>query len=243
MKKRIFQWGGVAASVVLMAFGIGTLVIAMQGRSEVQDKLAQEHIVGTPDMTPAQIKTAAQAANLPASIELPTCSVANQSIDTGAEAKCFAAYMRIHALEATGGKTYAELGRYLTPAGKDTNDATLAAEGSEDRRAGRQRRPRHLDHGDRPLDGAEHLVLRRAGRALLDGHGHRAPADRHRLLHPHARWRPRHLHLAEEGGGSRRHKAALRRERRLAGALAASATRPAPHHGEPRPRRGSLLPG
>ncbi len=127
MKKQIFQWGGVAASIVLMAFGIGSLVIAMQGRSEVQDKLAQEHIVGTPDMTPAQIKTAAQAANLPASIPLPTCSVANQSIDTGAEAKCFASYMRIHALEATGGKTYAELGRYLTPAGKDTNDATLAA--------------------------------------------------------------------------------------------------------------------
>ena len=127
MRKRIFQWGGVAASIMLMAFGIGCLVIGMQGRSEVQNKLAQEYIVGTPDMTPAQIKTAAQAANLPASIVLHTCSVANQTIDTGAEAKCFASYMRIHALEATGGKTYSQLGRYLTPAGKDTNDATLAA--------------------------------------------------------------------------------------------------------------------
>jgi hypothetical protein len=127
MKKRIFQWGGVAASVVLMAFGLGSIVIATQGRSEVQDKLAQEHIVGTPDMTPAAIKQEAQAANLPASIDLPTCSVANEAIDTGAEAKCFASYMRVHALEATGGKTYAEMGRYLTKSGKDTDDASLAA--------------------------------------------------------------------------------------------------------------------
>jgi hypothetical protein len=127
MKKRIFQWGGVAASVMLMAFGLGSFVIGMQGRSEVQDKVAAEHIVGTPDMTPALIKQAAVESNLPASVDLPTCSVANQAIDTGAEAKCFASYMRIHALEATGGKTYAEMGRYLTASGKDTNDMNAAA--------------------------------------------------------------------------------------------------------------------
>jgi hypothetical protein len=127
MKKRIFQWGGVAASIVLVAFGVGALVVGLQGRSEVQDKIAQEHIVGTPDMSPALITKAAQEAKLPDSISLPTCSVANESIDTGAEAKCFASYMRIHALEATGGKTYAEMGRYLTASGKDTNDEALAA--------------------------------------------------------------------------------------------------------------------
>ena len=125
--KRIFQWGGVAASVLLMAFGIGALVVGLQGRSEVQDKIAQEHIVGTPDMTPALISQAAKEAKLPESIALPSCSVANEPIDTGAEAKCFASYMRIHALEATGGKTYAEMGRFLTPSGKDTSDETLAA--------------------------------------------------------------------------------------------------------------------
>jgi len=127
MKKRIFQWGGVAASIVLMAFGIGSFVIGMQGRSQVQDKLAQEYIVGSADMTPAAIKTEAQQAGLPADISLPTSSVAGQTIDTGAEAKVFAEYMRIHALEATGGKTYAQMGRYLTPSGKDTNDVALAA--------------------------------------------------------------------------------------------------------------------
>src|SRR4051812_23629455 len=80
MKKRIFQWGGVAASVMLMAFGLGSFVIGMQGRAEVQDKVAAEHIVGTPDMTPALIKQAAADANLPASVDLPTCSVADQAI-------------------------------------------------------------------------------------------------------------------------------------------------------------------
>src|SRR4051812_45256398 len=127
MTKRIFQWGGVAASVLLMAFGIGALVIGLQGRSEVQDKVAQEHIVGTPDMTPALIAKEAKDAKLPPSVALPSCSVAGQSIDTGAEAKCFASYMRIHALQATGGKTYAEMGRYLTASGKDTNDTAAAA--------------------------------------------------------------------------------------------------------------------
>src|SRR3954468_8936055 len=85
MTKRIFQWGGVAASVLLMAFGIGALVISLQGRSEVRDKVAQEHIVGPPDMRPALIKQAAQEAKLPASIALPTCSVAGETINTGAE--------------------------------------------------------------------------------------------------------------------------------------------------------------
>ena len=127
MKKRIFQWGGVAASILLIAFGIGCVVIGIQGRSQVQDKLSQEYIVGTADMTPAQIKTEAQQAGLPSSVSLPTCSVANQTIDTGAEAKCFAEYMRVHALEATGGKTYSQLGRYVTPSGKDTNDVAAAA--------------------------------------------------------------------------------------------------------------------
>jgi hypothetical protein len=127
MKKRIIQRGGVAASILPMAFGIGSLVIGMQGRSQVHDNLAQDYIVGTSDMTPAAIKTEAQQAGLPSTISLPTESVAGQKIDTGAEAKVFAEYMRIHALEATGGKTYAQMGRYLTPAGKDTNDVTAAA--------------------------------------------------------------------------------------------------------------------
>lgn len=39
----------------------------------------------------------------------PSCSVAGEDVETGKQAKCFADYMRIHTLEATGGKTYAEM--------------------------------------------------------------------------------------------------------------------------------------
>ena len=35
--------------------------------------------------------------------------MAGETVDTGKEAKCFADYMRVHTLEASGGKTYAEM--------------------------------------------------------------------------------------------------------------------------------------
>jgi hypothetical protein len=125
--KKWFAYGGIAASIVLVAFGTASIVIGATGIGQVRDKLAQEKIVGSADMTPSAIKEEAKQAGLPSSISLPTTSVAGQTIDTGQEAKTFADYMRIHSLEATGGKTYAEMGRYLTKDGKDTNDVNLAA--------------------------------------------------------------------------------------------------------------------
>jgi transcription elongation factor len=92
----------------------------------VQQNIAREAIVGSPDMTPSAIKSEAAKAGLK-NVSLPTCSVANQSINTGDEAKCFASYMRIHTLEATGGLTYAQMGRFLDKDGKQTNDENAAA--------------------------------------------------------------------------------------------------------------------
>jgi hypothetical protein len=92
----------------------------------VRKSVGQEAIVGSPDMTPAAIKSEAAKAGLK-NVTLPTCSVANESINTGAEAKCFASYMRIHTLEATGGLTYSQMGRYLDKNGKQTNDSAAAA--------------------------------------------------------------------------------------------------------------------
>jgi hypothetical protein len=54
-------------------------------------------------------------------------SVANKQVLTGAQAKAFANGMRKHTLEATGGQTYAQMGRYVTAAGKPTNDEKAAA--------------------------------------------------------------------------------------------------------------------
>jgi hypothetical protein len=50
--RRVFEIGGIVAGVVLIAFGIGSLVLAAQGKSTVKDSLKLEKIVGSPDMTP-----------------------------------------------------------------------------------------------------------------------------------------------------------------------------------------------
>jgi hypothetical protein len=123
---RPFALGGVIASVLLIAIGIGSVVIGMSGRSEVRDNIKLEKISGTPDMTPALIKKAADEAGLK-NVDIPDCSVADKPIDTGSKARCFAQYLRIHALESTGGQVYAEMGRFLDKDGKATSDEAQAA--------------------------------------------------------------------------------------------------------------------
>jgi hypothetical protein len=123
--KRFFEIGGFISGAILIAFGVAVIALGANGRSTVNSNLKQEQITGSPDMTPALIKEAATKAGL-TGISLPTCSVAGKSIDTGGEARCFAQYMRIHALEATGGVPYAQMPRFATADGKGTNDATMA---------------------------------------------------------------------------------------------------------------------
>jgi len=124
--KRFFQMGGVIAGGLLVAFGIGAIAIGLAGRSEVRSDVKREAIVGSADMTPGAIKAEATKAGLK-NVDLPSCSVADEAITTGPEARCFASYMRIHTLEATGGLTYSQMGRYLDKNGKQTNDVAAAA--------------------------------------------------------------------------------------------------------------------
>ena len=93
--KRLLEYGGIAASIVLIAFGVGATIIGIAGRDRVHTELAREQIVGTPDST-----------------------IPNQLVNTGSEAQAFAKVMRKHTLEATGGKTYAQMPQYLTASGK-----------------------------------------------------------------------------------------------------------------------------
>ena len=123
--RKILELGGIFSAIVLIAFGIGAIATGINGRSTVKDNLNQEQITGTPDMTPAAIKKSAAEGGL-TSVTLPTCTVANQPVNDGDSARCFASYMRIHALEATGGKTYSQLPRFATADGKGTNDETAA---------------------------------------------------------------------------------------------------------------------
>ena len=123
---KLVRFGGIAASVILVAFGIGAIAVGIAGHNTVQNNLKAEQIVGSPDMTPSAIKAEAAAAGLK-NVDLPTCSVAGKAIDNGTDARCFAQYMRIHTLEATGGQVYAEMGRFLDKSGQPTNDQKAAA--------------------------------------------------------------------------------------------------------------------
>jgi hypothetical protein len=102
--RKFLQYGGIAASIVLIAFGIGAVYSGLSGRHQVRTELAREQIVGTPDST-----------------------IPGQLVDTGSEAQAFAKIMRHHTLEATGGQTYAQMGQFLDTAGKPTNDQAKAA--------------------------------------------------------------------------------------------------------------------
>jgi hypothetical protein len=124
--RKLFEYGGIAASVVLIAFGAGSIGIGAWGINNVRDNLKLEQISGSPDMTPSAIKAEGAKAGL-TNVSYPTCNVADKAIDTGSEARCFASYMRIHALEATGGETYSEMGRFLDAKGNETSDEALAA--------------------------------------------------------------------------------------------------------------------
>jgi hypothetical protein len=101
---KLYIYAGIAASLVLIAFGAGSLYMGFDGRDRVRGDLAREQIVGTNDST-----------------------IPGQKVDTGKEAEAFAAVIRKHTLEATGGQTYAQMGRFLDENGKPTSDEAAAA--------------------------------------------------------------------------------------------------------------------
>ena len=125
--RKILELGGIFSALVLIAFGIGAIATGIDGRSTVKDNLKQEQIVGTPDMTPAGIKKTRRGGRprLEHRRSRPARS-RTRPVNDGDSARCFASYMRIHALEATGGKTYSQLPRFATADGKGTNDETAA---------------------------------------------------------------------------------------------------------------------
>jgi hypothetical protein len=104
MSTRLYSFAGIFASIVLIAFGAGAIYMGLDGRAQVRDDLAREQIVGTDDST-----------------------IPGQKVDTGSEAQAFAAVIRKHTLEATGGQTYAQMGRFLDENGEPTSDEAAAA--------------------------------------------------------------------------------------------------------------------
>jgi len=113
--KKLFAYGGIAASIVLIAFGAGAIGLGVWGVNEVRDDLPREQIVGGDD-------EAFQAQG-----------IVGVKIDTGSEAKKFATVMREHTLAATDGLTYAQMGRFLDADGNQTSDEKQAAIGPNGR--------------------------------------------------------------------------------------------------------------
>ena len=115
--RRLLEWGGLAAGVVLIAFGAAAVYMGVDGRNTVRDSLKQEQIYFGDASDPAVAKHADQWAG--------------EQVLTGDQARAFALVMREHALEASGGMTYAEMGRYQAAANpsdpKGTNDEAQAA--------------------------------------------------------------------------------------------------------------------
>ncbi len=131
MTKKILEYGGLAAGAILIVFGVVAIVMGVSGGNTVKSNLKQQAIVGTPDMTPAGIKAEALKAKLDlAKLTIPSCTVANKPVNSGSTARCFAQYMQIHALEATGGFYYSQMGIYVATSGAPK--AQLMAGGGTD---------------------------------------------------------------------------------------------------------------
>jgi hypothetical protein len=118
--KKLSEWGGIAASVVLIVFGLGAIYMGIDGRSTVRDSLKAEQITFGSADDPAVAEFASQWAEEP--------------VTTGTQARAFAQIMREHALEGAGGLTYSQLGRFVSaddpknPAGTSDEAAALKDE-------------------------------------------------------------------------------------------------------------------
>ena len=115
--RRFLEWAGLAAGVVLIAFGAVAIYMGVDGRNTVRDNLKQEQIYFGDASDPAVAKYADQWAG--------------KQLLTGDQARAFAQIMRMHALEASSNMTYAQMGRYQSAANpsdpKGTNDENAAA--------------------------------------------------------------------------------------------------------------------
>ena len=67
----------------------------------------------------------AKAAGL-SDVDLPTCSVAGQTVDNGTDARCFAQYMRVDALHRHRRQDVRQMPRFASKDGKGTNDEAEA---------------------------------------------------------------------------------------------------------------------
>jgi hypothetical protein len=115
--RRIWEIGGFVAGGVLILFGVVALFMGANGLNTTRDSIKAEGITFGSADDPAVATYAKQWAG--------------EQVTNGDQARAFAKVMRMHTLEATGGLTYSQMGRYQSAAKPDdqagTNDETAAA--------------------------------------------------------------------------------------------------------------------
>ena len=116
-RRRIWEIGGFLAGGMLILFGVVAIFMGANGLNTTRDSIKAEGITFGSADDPAVAKYASQ--------------YAGQQVTNGDQARAFAKVMRMHTLEATGGLTYSQMGRYQSAAKPDdqagTNDETAAA--------------------------------------------------------------------------------------------------------------------
>ncbi len=101
--KKLFPILLVVVGLGFLAGGAYTTVRGFDAKDEVRHQLLSQNITTPPD-----------------------AAIPNARVQDAATAHAMANIIAVHAAEATGGKTYAEMGRFLTPDGGDTSDEALA---------------------------------------------------------------------------------------------------------------------
>ena len=118
--RKLFEIGGIVAGLVLVVFGAAAIYMGVDGRATVRDSLRQEQIVFGSADDPAIAKFAS--------------SYADEQVTNGTQARAFAQVIHEHALEGSGGLTYAQMGRFVSaddpknPAGTSDEAAALKDE-------------------------------------------------------------------------------------------------------------------
>jgi len=101
--KKIFPILLVVVGLAFLAGGIYATARGLDAKEQVRSELPAQNITTTEDAT-----------------------IPNARVDDAATADAMADIIGVHALEATGGRTYAAMGRFLTPDGDDTSDEAAA---------------------------------------------------------------------------------------------------------------------
>jgi hypothetical protein len=106
--KKAFPIALMVLGLVFLGAGVYTANRGFDAKDQVRDELIAQRI-NTPE----------------------DASIPNVRVDSAATARSMADIIGHHAEESTGGKTYAELGRFLAVGGGDTNDEAAAVKGAD----------------------------------------------------------------------------------------------------------------